>query len=99
MKNTFGQSVTVTLFGESHGEMIGCVIDGMAPGIPVSDEAIAAALARRRPQGRISTARVEADAYQIVSGVFRGRTTGTPRKIKRFYKRRKGAKYGKIRQT
>ncbi len=78
MKNTFGQSVTVTLFGESHGEMIGCVIDGMAPGIPVSDEAIAAALARRRPQGLISTARVEADAYQIVSGVFRGRTTGTP---------------------
>ena len=78
MKNTFGQSVAVTLFGESHGEAIGCVIDGLAPGIPVSDEAISAALARRRPQGRISTSRVEPDEYRIVSGVFRGRTTGTP---------------------
>ena len=78
MKNTFGNSVTVTLFGESHGEMIGCVLDGLAPGIPVSDEKIAAALARRRPQGRIATARVEPDEYQIVSGVYRGKTTGTP---------------------
>ena len=78
MKNTFGNSVTVTLFGESHGDMIGCVIDGLAPGITVSEDAIAAALARRRPQGLIATARVEPDEFRVVSGVYRGKTTGTP---------------------
>lgn len=78
MKNTFGQSIAVTLFGESHGEEIGCVIDGLAPGIPVSEEHIASALARRRPSGRIATARVEQDDFRIVSGVFQGKTTGTP---------------------
>lgn len=78
MKNTFGQSIAVTLFGESHGDSIGCVIDGLAPGIPVSDDTIRAALARRRPQGQISTSRVEMDEYRILSGVFRGKTTGTP---------------------
>ncbi|MBQ9735792.1 MAG: chorismate synthase [Clostridia bacterium] len=78
MKNTIGQSVAVTLFGESHGEEIGCVIDGLAPGIPVKEDAIAHALSLRRPAGRISTARVESDSFRIVSGVFRGVTTGTP---------------------
>lgn len=78
MKNTFGNSVTVTLFGESHGEMIGAVLDGLAPGVPVSPERIAAALARRRPEGRIATSRVEKDEFRIVSGVYKGKTTGTP---------------------
>lgn len=78
MKNTFGNSVTVTLFGESHGDAIGCVIDGLAPGISVSEEAIAAALARRRPQGLIATSRVEPDEFRVVSGVYLGKTTGTP---------------------
>jgi chorismate synthase len=78
MKNTFGQSLTVTLFGESHGEEIGAVLDGLAPGIPVDEEAIRARLALRRPAGRISTARREPDEFRIVSGVFRQRTTGTP---------------------
>ena len=78
MKNTYGNSVTVTLFGESHGEMIGAVLDGIAPGITVSEEKIAEALARRRPQGRIATARVEKDEFRIVSGVYQGKTTGTP---------------------
>jgi len=78
MKNTFGNSVILTLFGESHGEMIGAVLDGIAPGIEIDDAFIAHQLTLRRPQGNISTKRVEADEYKIVSGVFNGRTTGTP---------------------
>lgn len=78
MKNTFGTSITVTLFGESHGPGIGAVIDGLAPGLPVDEAFIASQLTLRRPAGRISTARQEEDAFRIVSGVFEGRTTGTP---------------------
>ena len=78
MKNTFGQSVGVTLFGESHGEYIGAVLDGMAPGLIIDEAFIRHQLSLRRPQGKISTARVEADEFRIVSGVFEGKTTGTP---------------------
>ena len=78
MKNTFGSSVTVTLFGESHGPEIGAVIDGLAPGIPVDEAFIASRLTLRRPAGAVSTARHEPDPFRIVSGVFNGRTTGTP---------------------
>lgn len=78
MKNTFGTSVAVTLFGESHGDAVGAVLDGLAPGIPVDEDFIAAQLTLRRPYGAISTGRVEADKFQIVSGVFEGRTCGTP---------------------
>ena len=78
MKNTFGSSVAVTLFGESHGPMIGAVLDGMAPGVAVDEAFIAHQLTLRRPFGDISTARVEPDRFEIVSGVFEGRTTGTP---------------------
>ena len=78
MKNTFGSSVCVTLFGESHGAMIGAVLDGLAPGIPVDENLIRHQLELRRPAGRISTARQESDEFEIVSGVFEGRTTGTP---------------------
>ena len=78
MKNTIGSSLSFTLFGESHGAEMGCVIDGLAPGLPVREESIAAALARRRPQGDIGTPRVEMDNFRIVSGVFHGRTTGAP---------------------
>lgn len=78
MKNTFGQALTVTVFGESHGPAVGAVLDGLAPGIPVDNGFIEAQLALRRPYGAISTARREADAFQIVSGVLEGHTTGTP---------------------
>ena len=78
MKNTFGNSVTVTLAGESHGEAIVVILDGLRPGVKVSEEAIAAKLALRRPSGTVSTPRREADDFRIVSGVFEGRTTGTP---------------------
>ena len=76
-KNTFGNSVTITIFGESHGAEIGAVLDGLAPGIPVKEEFIAEKLSLRRPAGAISTGRVEPDRFRIVSGVFEGRTTGT----------------------
>ena len=78
MKNTLGTSVCVTLFGESHGAKIGAVLDGLAPGIPVDESLIARQLELRRPAGSISTARREQDAFEIVSGVFEGKTTGTP---------------------
>ena len=78
MKNTLGSSVCVTLFGESHGGKIGAVLDGMAPGIPVDEDLIRHQLDLRRPAGRTGTARREADAFEIVSGVFEGKTTGTP---------------------
>ncbi|MBR2622542.1 MAG: chorismate synthase [Clostridia bacterium] len=78
MKNTFGNAVSVTIFGESHGAAIGAVIDGLAPGLPVDEDVIRHQLTLRRPAGRISTARREADEFQILSGVYNGRTTGTP---------------------
>ena len=78
MKNTFGTSICITLFGESHGPEIGAVLDGLAPGIPVDEEAIRHDLTLRRPSGALSTARAEKDPFRIVSGVFRGRTTGAP---------------------
>ena len=78
MKNTFGNHITLTLFGESHGPAIGAVLDGLAPGIRVSEEEIRALLRRRRPAGAVSTARQEADEFSILSGVYNGCTTGTP---------------------
>jgi len=78
MKNTFGHSVAVTLFGESHGPAIGAVVDGLAPGIPVDETFIRDQLTLRRPFGAVSTGRQEADPVQIVSGVFEGKTCGTP---------------------
>ena len=78
MKNTIGNSLTVTLFGESHGKVIGAVIDGVPSGIAVDDDFIASQLTRRRPQDALSTPRQEKDEYSILSGVFEGKTTGTP---------------------
>ena len=78
MKNTFGSSISLTLFGESHGEMIGAVLDGLAPGLSVDEGFIRAQLDLRRPAGKTGTQRHEADDLSIVSGVFEGRTTGTP---------------------
>ena len=78
MKNTFGKSVSITIFGESHGKSTGIIIDGLAPGIKIDEEFIAHQLTLRRPSGEISTSRVESDPFEIHSGVFRGYTTGTP---------------------
>ncbi len=78
MKNTFGNAVKVTLFGESHGDAIGAVIDGLTPGIEIDYEFIDRQLNRRRSKTQVCTQRVEKDDYRIISGVFDGHTTGTP---------------------
>lgn len=78
MKNSIGNNVILTLFGESHGEAVGAVLDGMPAGIPVDEAFIASQLAKRRPQGPVDTARREKDPFRILSGVFGGFTTGSP---------------------
>lgn len=78
MRNTLGNHVSVTLFGESHGAAVGAVIDGLAPGIPVDEEFIRHQLTLRRPVGKLSTPRQEADPFVIESGVYNGKTTGSP---------------------
>ena len=78
MKNSFGNNITLTLFGESHGEYIGAVLDGLTPGIKIDHSEIERALSKRRPSGGASTARIEADNYKIFSGEHNGYTTGTP---------------------
>ncbi|MCR6651168.1 MAG: chorismate synthase [Cellvibrionaceae bacterium] len=77
--NTFGKLFTVTTFGESHGEALGCIIDGCPPGIEIAEEYIQIDLDRRKPgQSRYTTQRREEDQVKILSGVFEGKTTGTP---------------------
>src|SRR6218665_2000324 len=77
--NTFGHLFAVTNFGESHGPAIGCVIYGCPPGMELSEADIQPDLDRRRPgTSRHVTQRNEPDAVQILSGVYEGRTTGTP---------------------
>ena len=78
MKNVFGNNMTVTLFGESHGPFIGIVMDGLTPGLDIDIDFINHQLALRRPSDNLSTQRREADEFQIVSGAFNGKTTGTP---------------------
>ena len=77
--NTFGHIFTVTSFGESHGPAIGCVVDGCPPGLALSAEDIQRDLDRRKPgTSRHVTQRQESDTVEILSGVFEGKTTGTP---------------------
>ena len=78
MKNTFGNAISLTIFGESHGPAVGAVLDGLAAGLPVEEAAIAAAMDRRRARGDgLSTARTEADTVEFLSGVYQGHTIGT----------------------
>jgi chorismate synthase len=77
--NTFGQLLRVTTFGESHGPAIGCVVDGCPPGLELAPEDFVADLARRATgRSRHTSQRREADEVEILSGVYAGRTTGTP---------------------
>jgi len=77
--NTLGTLFTVTTFGESHGPAIGCVIDGCPPGMPLGVEDIQPDLDRRKPgTSRHVTQRHEDDEVEILSGVYEGKTTGTP---------------------
>ena len=79
MRTTFGHIFTLTTFGESHGEAVGGVIDGMPAGIDIDMEFIQSELNRRRPgQSAITTSRQEADRVELLSGVFEGKSTGCP---------------------
>lgn len=76
--NSFGRKFRVSIFGESHGPVVGVVLDGVPAGIALSVEDFAQDLSRRHPSGKFTTARKEEDLPQIVSGVFNGHTTGSP---------------------
>lgn len=77
--NAIGKLFTVTSFGESHGLAIGCIVDGCPPGLELSEDDLQTDLNRRKPgQSRYTTQRREDDAVKILSGVFEGKTTGTP---------------------
>ena len=77
--NTFGKLFRFTTWGESHGPAIGCVVDGCPPNIPISEKDVQVELNKRRPgQSKFVTQRKEKDLVQILSGVFQGKTTGTP---------------------
>ncbi|MGB0671457.1 MAG: chorismate synthase [Rhodospirillales bacterium] len=77
--NSFGELFRVTTFGESHGPALGAIVDGVPPGIALTEADIQKDLDRRKPgQNKFTTQRQEADAVKILSGVFEGRTTGTP---------------------
>ena len=78
MQSVIGNSIKLSLFGESHGSMIGVVIDGLAPWIKLDTEFIQEQLDKRKPKGKISTQRHEEDDFKIVSGYFNGYPTGTP---------------------
>lgn len=77
--NSFGKLFTITTFGESHGPALGCIVDGCPPGLPLSEADLQGDLDRRRPgKSRHETQRREPDQVKILSGVFEGKTTGTP---------------------
>ncbi len=98
--NTFGHLYTVTNFGESHGPAIGCVIDGCPPGMSLSEADIQPDLDRRRPgTSKFVTQRNEPDAVEILSGVYEGKTTGTPIALLIRNTDQRSKDYGQILQT
>jgi chorismate synthase len=98
--NTFGTLFTVTSFGESHGPAIGCVVDGCPPGLELCESDIQSELDRRRPgSSRHVTQRREPDAVEILSGVFTGKTTGTPIGLLIRNRDQRSQDYGNIART
>jgi chorismate synthase len=92
--NSFGQLFRITTFGESHGAGVGVVVDGCPPGLKLSEKDIQPDLDRRKPgQSKITTPRKEADTIHILSGVFQGKTTGTPILLIAFNKDAKSSDY------
>jgi chorismate synthase len=79
MSSTYGKIFKISTFGESHGRAIGVVVDGCPSGVDFDELLIQTELDRRKPgQSRITTQRKEADSFEVLSGVFEGKTTGTP---------------------
>ena len=96
-QSTFGKKFTVTTWGESHGKALGAVIDGCPAGLPLCEEDIQEALDRRKPgQSRYTTARKEGDRVEILSGVFEGKTTGTPISLIVLNQDQRSRDYGNI---
>ena len=97
--NTLGKLFTVTSFGESHGPALGCVVDGCPPGLELSESDMQRDLDRRKPgQSRFTTQRREDDAITILSGVFEGKTTGTPIGLLIHNKDQRSKDYSKIKE-
>jgi len=95
--NSFGSLFRITTFGESHGEAVGVIIDGVTPDVPITEEDIQKDLDRRKPgQSSVSSPRKESDTVHILSGVFEGRTTGTPFSMIIYNKDMKPSAYGDI---
>jgi chorismate synthase len=98
--NTFGTLFTVTSFGESHGPAIGCVVDGCPPGLALTEADIQIELDRRKPgTSRHVTQRQEPDSVEILSGVFEGKTTGTPIALLIRNQDQRSKDYGNIAST
>ncbi len=96
--NSFGKLFTVTSFGESHGAALGCVVDGCPPGLELTEADLQEDLDRRKPgKSRHTTQRREEDAVQILSGIFEGRTTGSPIGLLIHNTDQKSKDYSKIR--
>ena len=98
--NTFGKLFTVTTYGESHGLGLGAIIDGCPPGLSLTEADLQLDLDRRKPgQSRFTTARREDDEVTIMSGVFEGKTTGTPIGLVIKNKDQRSQDYGDIAQS
>ena len=95
--SSFGNIFRITTWGESHGKGVGVVVDGCPAGLPLRGEDIQQYLNRRKPgQNRFSTPRKEDDAVEILSGIFEGRTTGTPISMVVFNKTQRSQDYSEI---
>jgi chorismate synthase len=95
--STFGTNFTITTFGESHGKSVGVVLDGCPPNIELSVEEVQKELDRRRPgQSKVSTPRDESDTVEIYSGIFEGKTTGTPIMMMVFNKNQMSRDYNAV---
>ena len=98
--NSFGQLFRITTFGESHGGAIGVVLDGCPPGVSISEEEIQKDLDRRKPgQSSITTPRKEEDQVHILSGIFEGKTTGTPILLLAHNKNIKSEDYSELKKA
>ncbi len=95
--NSFGKRFVFTTFGESHGKAVGCVVDGVPAGLRLDEALVQKELDRRKPgQNAFATARKEADRVEILSGVFEGKTTGTPIAMVIFNTNQKSKDYSNI---
>lgn len=100
MSNSFGSIFKITTFGESHGKAIGVTIDGCPAGVEVDEQFIQNELDRRKPgQSKITTQRKEPDSFEILSGIFEGKTTGTPIAMVIFNTDQKSKDYSHIAQS